>query len=390
MKNTFSKLLKSLFLLIGISLFVACGQETETYPTDLKGQKTLLKTKKKEARELNKLIAKLEADIEKVEPSKEKPRKVVTTMPLERKDFERFVDIQATVQSDDMVGASSETGGRIISMNLQEGDYVKKGQLIAKLDMESLDKQIAEIEKSLELAAEVYERQNRLWQQNIGSEIQFLQAKNNKERLEKSLETVRHQSTKANVYAPISGVVDMVIAKSGEMTSPGMPIVQILNLNKVKVVADLPETYLGTIKKGEMVNIKFPALDLEKKGRVSLLGRTINPANRTFKVEVNMNNSKGILKPNLLASMLVNDFSAKNAISVPLELVQQEVSGKNYLYVQSEGSEGAFAQKTYVTTAEHYQGNLIISEGLTGDEKIIVEGARGLTDGELVEVKNEG
>lgn len=374
-----------LFILLGIIIFGACQQE-EGYPKELEAQKTLLKEKKKEMREMNKLIAKLEADIEKVEPSKEKPRKKVTAIEVKREDFERFVDIQATVEAEDMVAASSEMGGRVIRMKLEEGDYVKKGSLVATIDMESVDKQIAEIEKSLELAKEVFERQDRLWKQNIGSEIQYLQAKNNKERLEKSLETVRFQQTKANVYAPISGVVDMVMVNAGEMTSPGMPIVQLLDLRKVKVVANLPETYLGTIDKGEKVTIKFPALDMEKQGRVSLIGRSINPANRTFKVEVEMRNSDKLLKPNLLASMMIRDFSADNAITLPLELVQQEVSGKNYIYVVTDGENGKIAKKTYVKTGEAYDGNIIIKEGLTGDEQVVMDGARGLTDGALIEL----
>ena len=206
--------------------------------------------------------------------------------------------------------------------------------------------------------------------------------------MEKSLETVRHQLTKANVYAPISGVIDMVIMKSGEMSMPGAPIVQILNTRKVKVVADLPENYLGKIKKGEMVAIQFPAIDLEQKARVSMIGRTINPANRTFKVEVNVSNAKGLLKPNLLASMMINDFSQKDAITIPLEIVQQEVSGKDFVYVKGDGDEGILAKKVYIETGESYEGDIIITNGLEGGEEIIVDGARGLAENELIEIKN--
>ena len=382
--------MKYILSIFSIALLLnACApNQADVYPEDLKGRKELLKAKKTELKEIEKLMEKLQADIDKEEPPKEKKRAVVTTKPVEVKNFERYVDIQATVQSDDNVMASSETGGRIVSMNLKEGNYVKKGQLIATLDMEQVDKQIAELEKSLELAQEMYERQDRLWKQNIGSEMQYLQAKNSKERLEKSLETVRFQLTKANVYAPISGVVDMVMSKAGEMTGPGAPIVQIINTSKVKVVANLPETYLGTIKRGETVTIKFPALDIEKTGKVSLLGRSINPENRTFKVEVNMNNNNGVLKPNLLANMMINDFTAKDAVTLPLVLVQQEVSGKNYVFVQSENEEGLIAKKVYVTTGESYEGDIVITEGLDGTETIIIDGARSLTDNELIKVSN--
>ena len=139
------------------------------------------------------------------------------------------------MQSDDYVNATSEVAGRILNLNVQEGQFVSKGQIIAKLDLEQVNKQIAELETSLDLANDVYDRQKRLWDQNIGSEMQYLQAKNNKERLEKSLETIKFQLTKGSVYAPISGTVEKVIVKSGEVTAPGAPIIQILNTNQVKV-----------------------------------------------------------------------------------------------------------------------------------------------------------
>ncbi len=378
-----------LSILILASLFLASCQQAEQIPTDLEGKKTYLKTKQAELRDLQKEVAKLEAEIEAEDPEakKEKPRTLVTTQTVVKSDFNRFIELQAAVEAEDMVAASSETGGRITSLKVKEGQYVKRGQLIATTDLEQVKKSIAEIEKSLELAVDVFNRQKRLWDQNIGSEIQFLQAKNNKERLEKSLETVQYQLTKGNVYAPKSGVIEMVMAKAGEMAGPGAPIVQILNTSKVKVAANVPEKFLRNVKKGEMMSIEVPALDMKTKGRVTMLGRTINPANRTFKVEVNLPNPKGLLKPNLLANMLLNDFSVKDVITVPLELVQQEVSGKDYVFIKKDGAEGAMAEKIYVTTGESYDGNIIISEGLKGGEELIVSGARGMAANALIKVQ---
>jgi RND family efflux transporter MFP subunit len=378
-----------LSILILASLFLASCQQAEKIPTDLDGKKTYLKTKQAELRNLQKEIAQLETDIEAIDPEakKEKPRTLVTTQTVAKSDFNRFIELQAAVEAEDMVAASSETGGRITSLKVKEGQYVKQGQLIATTDLEQVKKSIAEIEKSLELAVDVFNRQKRLWDQNIGSEIQFLQAKNNKERLEKSLETIQYQLTKGNVYAPKSGVIEIVMAKAGEMVGPGAPIVQILNTSQVKVAANVPEKFLRNVKQGEMMTIEVPALDMKTKGRVTMLGRTINPANRTFKVEVNLPNPKGLLKPNLLANMLLNDFSAKDAITVPLELVQQEVSGKDYVYIKKDGAEGAMAQKIYVTTGESYDGNIIIKDGLQGGEELIVTGARGLASNALIKVQ---
>ncbi len=373
-------------------VLVSCGQDGQSgavaeVPIDLEGKKALLKTKKAELKELKQSIDQLKADIGELSGDTEKPKRLVTTQLVEKSDFKKYVEIQATVQADDVVGASSEVGGRILNMNSKEGDYVKKGALIASVDMESVNKQVAELQKSLELATDIYERQSRLWDQKIGSEVQYLQAKNNKERLEKSIESVKFNMTKANVYAPISGYVDRVVAKSGEMASPGMPIIQILNTARIKVVADVPETYLSAVKRGAMVNIKFPALDIEKNARVSLLGRSINPANRTFKVEVDMSNSNGLLKPNLLAMMMINDYAEKNVISIPIELVQQEVTGKDFVFIKKDSPEGPAAQKVYVETGESYEGNIIITSGLEGGEALIIDGSRAVAENELLEVQ---
>ncbi len=376
---------------IGLLLFTACNSaNSSSGPDDLEGKKQVLREKRTMLNELKSEIATLEAEIGKLDPStQEKASRLVTVTTVKRRDFERFVDIQASVQESESVYASSETGGRIIQLAVKEGQAVRRGQLIAKLDLESMEKQIAELEKSRELALELFDRQKRLWDQNIGSEVQYLQAKNNLERMDKSLETIRFQLTKSKVYAPISGFVDKELLKSGEMASPGQPIVSILKTDVVKVVADVPETYLRAIKQGEKVVINFPALDIEKEAKVSLIGRTINPANRTFTVEVKMANPKGLYKPNLLSVMKINDFTEKDVVIIPLELVQQDVHGKDYIFIKGNGADGDIAQKVFVKTGESYNGEIIITEGLKGGETIIVEGARGLTENELIKVDEE-
>lgn len=381
---------KNLLLFFALALLIGSCQSPDAaeWPTDVEGKKALVKSKKAEIKALDADIDKLLAEIETLEPSKEKPRKLVTTTTVQRKDFERFIEIQSSIKSDNSVFATSETGGRLLSVNAIEGQYVGKGKLIAKVDMEVIDKQIAELETSLDLANEVYERQKRLWDQNIGSEIQFLQAKNNKERLEKSLETVKFQLTKANVYAPISGVVDQVFLKAGELAGPGAPIVQILNTSRVKVEANVPEIYIRSLKRGKPVRITIPALNEERTGKISLLGSSINPANRTLAVEVDLPNKGGLLKPNLLANMYISDYQEKNVVTIPLENVQQEVTGKSYVFVVGSGEAGTLAKKKYIQTGESYEGNVIITEGLNEGEELILEGARGLTDEEPIKIEN--
>ena len=379
----------NIITLSAVLFLVACGGEESTNQVEngkLQKLKAELVEKKSELKTLEQEIAELQKAIDEIEPPKEDARTLVTTEKIERKDFARYIEIQATVQSDNTYRVSSEAAGRLLKFDIKEGQYVRKGDLIGVVDMEGVNKQIAELQTALDLATTTYERQKRLWDQNIGSEMQYLQAKNQKERLEKSLETIRFQLTKSKVYATASGEVVMTYVKSGDVISPGMPLIEILNLKRVQVHAEVPENYLSSVKKGQPVTVKFPALNKETKANISLIGQQINPANRTFKVEVDMANS-GNLKPNLLAVVLLKDFEQKDAVVLPSELIQQEVSGKSYVFIKEEDKTGAIARKVYVTIAETYNGETYISEGLTGEETFIIKGARDLKDGELIEVE---
>ena len=381
-------------LLLAATLLVACqgnkNQENEI-PENLEEKRALLREKRQELSTLTEFIDKLEKAVAEQDPTMVADnRALVTTAPVERTDFKHYVEIQAAVEADDYVDVTSEVAGRIMKLTVEEGDNVRSGQLVAQLDLEQLDKQMAEVQKSLELAETVFERQKRLWDQNIGSEIQFLEAKNNKERLEKSLETLEYQRSKSKVYAPASGIVETVFLQSGEIASPGMPIVQILNPRKLKAVADVPENYLRSVQVGQTVTIEFPALGEEQKARVVLIGRTIDPANRTFKVEANLRKTHRLIKPNLLAVMFIKDKQMNDVVTVPLEMVQQEVGGKDFVYVVKEGEEGPVASKVYVKTGDSYDGSIVIEEGLEGGETLIMQGARGLADQEPLKIQKEG
>lgn len=334
--------------------------------------------------ELQNGIDELNDELLTLEPKKEKAATLITTETIEAQDFKRYTQVQASVMNDDEVYVSSETGGRLLSVLVKEGDYVKRGQLIATVDLKALTDQKAELETSMSLAKDVYDRQKRLWDQNIGSEIQYLQAKNNYERLQKTMNTLQTQIGKANVYSPISGVVDMEFLKAGEMAGPGAPIVQLFNPNKLKIVADVPETYLGKINRGDKVEINFPAIDKQLVKSISLLGRTIDPSNRTFKVEVSTTSEGGALKPNLLAELKFNDYTKKDAIVVPLEIVQEEVSGNKYVFITGKKDGKDIALKSYVTIGEGYEGDIIIEEGLKAGDEIIIDGARSVANGDPI------
>jgi RND family efflux transporter MFP subunit len=380
------------FILFISLFFIACGGgETEfAIPDTIEEKRALLKTIKAEKQGLAEQVSTLDGQIDELKSAIEEQdpavikTTLVTTIPVEKSDLERFTQVQGTVQTDDIASAVSEVGGRITRLTVKEGSFVKKGQLIAAIDLEGLDKQVAELQTALGLANEVYERQKRLWDQNIGSEIQFLQAKNNKERLEKSMETINFQKTKANVYAPISGSVEMVMTKQGEVAGPGVPIVQILNTSKVNVVAEVPETLLKAVKRGQKIKIEFPALEKEVTIPITQVGRTINPANRTFKVEAALNNAKGELKPNLLAIIHINDFSAKDVVIIDQNIIQSGVGGEKYVMTVGEGN---VAKKTFLKTGESAEGQVIVTEGLTAGMLLIDKGGRSVAEGDVLEIE---
>ncbi len=381
--------MKNILFVSIVAFMLACQPQSDVQiPEDLPGLKALLKEKKDQQKSLGDEIVEIEKLIHSLDSNIFETAKLVTILKPEIKDFKHFVTIQGTVQSDDIVNASSEIAGRIMDLKTDEGKYVEKGQLIATIDIENIEKQMSEVEKSRELAIDVFERQSRLWDQKIGSEIQYLQAKNNKERIEKSLETLRFQLTKANVYAPISGAVDVVFLKEGELAAPGAPIVQILNTSRLKVVADAPEDLLGSIKVGDRVEVNFPALQDSISANISSLGRRIDPSNRTFTIEMNVSNRGGLLKPNLLSEIRINDFTEKGVLVIPLELVQQEVGGNDFIMVTAREGDNIRAEKLYVETGNSYAGEIVIKSGLETDHELIMTGARGLANQELVEIVN--
>ena len=381
-----TRLLLPALLLIITSCAPESGNSDGAIPTDLEGLKMARTQVKSDLAVLEAKLEAIDSAIQEVSPITVKTPILVTTTSVQKSDYQHFVDMQAVVQSDEVVRLSSEASGRIVSIPVKEGQNVRKGQLVARLDLDILAKQKAELETSLSLANDVFERQQRLWDQKIGTELQFLQAKNNKERLENSIQVLNHQMSKANVYAPSAGVVEKLMMEEGEMSSPGFPIAEIVNTNNLKVVADLPENYLKSVKRGEKVMIYFPALGDSTKGVINLVGRTIDPSNRTFKVEVDIRNAEGYLKPNLLASMKINDFTEEDVITIDPEMLQQEVGGKNFVFLVREDNGEYFAEKRYIITGTAADDAIVVDEGLNPGDQIIVKGSRGLTDGDPIEL----
>ncbi len=379
------KTIYSLLPLLLLTFLASCGSAPEeAAPTDLAGKKELLKTKKSELRELTKEVDALEKEIFAEDPSLAPKGTLVSYATVATSSFQDFAAVQATVRASESAMATPQLPGQIMSMGFEEGDAIRKGQLVAVIDVENITTQRAELETAAGLAKDIFERQQRLWDQKIGSEVQFLQAKNNYERIQKQLASIDVQTAKKNVYAPISGTVDRVMMRQGETAAPGMPILSILNTNKLDVVADASEDLLTKVKRGQKLKVKVPALDLEFMAPVSRIGKTVDPANRTFEVELGVpSRYLRQLKANLLAEVEVLDFDAKDIIVVSQDQIQQEIDGRRFVFIAVDDAElGAVAKRTYIETGASFDNRAVVESGLSVGDRIITAGGRGLTDGQ--------
>lgn len=375
----------SLPILLIVLLFMAC-KPSNTIPEDLEGKKKYLKKLQSQAQKLKSDIKSLEKSIAALEPPKEKPTVPVSVISASSGMFLKKTELQGNVEAKESAFITSEMGGRIVRLNVEEGRYVRKGQLVGRVDGEMVDKSIDEVNTALALAKEAYDRQKRLWDQEIGSEMQFLQAKNNKERLEKSLATLETQKRKTAIYSPLSGYVEQKFQKVGELAGPGNPIAQVVNTSNLVVRVDVPENMISSVKKGHQVELYFPALDIKKNARITRVGKIISPANRTFNIEIKIANGNGDLKPNLLALVTVVEGKVENAIAIPAEVIQKDISGKNFVYIAKQTGSEKLVEKVYVEIGDSSEGNIVVTGGLTGGEQVIIDGARNVSIGDKLEI----
>jgi RND family efflux transporter MFP subunit len=384
MKTVKFSLLALLFAIIATS---CGGTESAEKSKDPAKVRAAIKAKQEAIKKLTAEKEALEKWLVQIDSTAKKMKVVeITAQQLSIKDFAHYIEVQGNIATSDDPGmASSETGGRIVKLYAKKDAYVKQGDLIAKVDLESIRKSIQEIEISLNLAKDIFERQEKLWKQNIGSEVQYLQSKNQVDQLQKTKERLEHELGKANVYAPVSGHIEQVMSKEGEMCGPGTPIVQIVNSSTLKIVAQVPETFLGKVKVGDAVEIDFPALETKQNGRVTKIGRMINPANRTFEVEASVDSKGGQIKPNLLATMLIQDYGKAKAISLPDDLIMQDVDGNSYVMLVKDNK----AVKRTVTLGKSYKNETVIESGLDGNETLIIKGARQVVEGDEVKILSE-
>lgn len=317
---------------------------------------------------------------------------VVTGAPVEAGVFTHYVDVHGNVRAD-KAAALYSNGGRVRSILVQPGDQVRAGQLIIRIDNDLAAEQIQQAEAAYELAKTAFEKQERLWKQNIGSEIQFLQAKSQKEQAEAGLAALREQQRLTNITAPFDGTVDDIMVRVGDMTTPMQPAARVVDLGGVQLEADVPESYLTTIKRGAPVKVRFPSLDESFDATLAHVGEYIDPANRTFKVTVRVPKGEQYMRPNLLSDISIQDHHSDSALVVPSRAVLQDVKGNNYLYVLDPTKDNeATARKVMVNRVSEYRGRLSIEPAvagaLKGGERIVDEGAKNVTDGLTVRVAN--
>lgn len=374
------------FPLLAVVLLASCGKPDEN---SLEGKKALLAEKQKMRQQLDSEVAALTKEIaamDSVFAQSLVRYTLVTTLPVSKSTFTHYIEVTGTVESDKNIIISPEIGGVIEKMYVEQGQNVKAGQALAKIDDLLIRKQIAELKVALELAKTIFEKQESLWKEKIGTEVQYLQAKNNKESLESRLSSAYAQLSKTVVKAPFSGTVQTVLAKEGEMVVPGMPMLQIADKGDLYIEAEIAETHVGKVKKGDSVTIEFPSIQLTKKALISSVGDVIKPDNRTFKVQVNLpKNLNAPIKPKMLAVLTIKDYVIKDAVTVPVNLIQREKGGE-FVFIAAEKDGKLIAKRVNISRGDTYQGKTVIKEGLQGGEQLINEGFREVAENSLIKI----
>ncbi|MFP2997057.1 efflux RND transporter periplasmic adaptor subunit [Spongiivirga sp. MCCC 1A20706] len=392
--------MKQTLLYIVISLvFIACGGSGATGDKDVaaiieNGDLAAMKEMKEnlaaEQTALESKIKLLEDEISKKDTTKRLP--LVTVFKAKDTVFTHFLELQGSVATKQNVVIYPEMSGTLLQVYAKEGQRVRKGQLLARIDDGGMSQQVAQLQVQAELAKTTFERQKRLWEQNIGSEIQYLQAKTNYEATQNAVKQAKSQLGKSTIEAPFSGVIDEVITEQGTVVAPGQSMIfRLVNLSDMYINADVPETYITSIKKNKKVEVNFPVLGKNVDAKIRQSSNFINPANRTFTVEIAVPNKDGEIKPNLTARLRINDYTNEKAILVPQSIISENANGDQYVYVVENrtGNNEATATQRIITTGKTQAGVIEVLDGLSAGDEIIEEGARSVKDKQGVKIMND-
>lgn len=374
------------WLLIIVLFAASCGESKKDQSAIITEKKVKLQKLKSEQQKLNDEIAKLDAEIARLDPkSAEGTAKLVSTMILAPKDFSHFIELQGRIDADNIAYVTPRGGpGQVRAVYVKKGDFVRQGQVLLKLDDAIIRSQIAGLQSQLSYARDLYQRQQNLWKEDIGTEVQVISARNNVNTLERQLATLNEQLSFTNVRAGISGVADEVNIKVGE-TFTGNPMqgIKIVNTNSLKMMANIPENYISRVKKGSKVEIVVP--DLNNRiitSSISLVSQSIDPNTRGFIAEARIPYDAN-LKPNQVANMRILDYAADQAISIPINVVQSDEKGK-YVFVVEKKGEQLLARKKSIYLGESYGGVVEVKSGLNAGDILITEGYQNLYEGQIL------
>ncbi|HET8736903.1 MAG TPA: efflux RND transporter periplasmic adaptor subunit [Pricia sp.] len=385
---------KILYILTATVALSACGGKEQSLE-DLIAQGDLeaLRAKKSEITEQQQAI---EANIQKLDSaiavkSGEEKLPLVNTIMAEPQMFNHFLELRGSVETDQNVLIYPEMSGKLNKVYVKEGDRVRKGQLLATIDDGGMGSQLAQLKTQAELAKTTYERRKRLWDQKIGSEIEYLSAKTQYEAAEDAVKQAQSQLGKSDIRAPFTGIIDDVIKNQGTIVSPGSEseVFRIVNLSDMYVEVDVPESYLGDITQGNQAIVYIPVLGDSITTKIRETSNFIKPSNRSFSVEIPVPNKSGMIKPNLAVKVSLNDYTSEGAILIPSGIITENADGEQYVYLAKNPNEDneATAHRTIITTGKTQGAQIEVLSGIEKGSQVIKEGARTVKDGQKVKIK---
>lgn len=382
---------KQLIFALAVLIFMSCGDKKDNFEAVLNSSDSkLLHTKKTELLEESQAIQlkinEINDKLDDLQGNEKFP--LITTFSANEEYFKHFVELQGNVTTKNLALLNAEYTGLLKSVLVKEGQQVQKGQILAKIEDGGLSQQLAQIQIQADLAQTTFERQKRLWEQNIGSEIQYLQAKSAYDSQVEVINQMKQQLAKTTITAPFSGTIDDVFIDQGNIVSPGSTVFRLVSLKDMFVEVDVPENYLKDVRVGKDVVIEFPVLNMSIDSKVRQAGSFINPANRTYKIEVGISDNHPFIKPNLTAKLKINDYTNDAAFLIPQDIISEDASGNEYIYILENIENNVGIVKRVNIQTGKTQGDIIeVVNGLSENAQVIREGARSVKEGQKVEVK---
>jgi len=390
--------MKNTYLLILITVFLnSCSNKKQLSLEEVlvTNDLELLKSRKSE---IDAKLEELSLDLDQLNNklsilNKDRNTPLITTITTSEQKFNHFIELQGNVKTKQNVLVYPEMPGILNKVYVKEGQKVIKDEILATIDDGGLSQQLLLLKSNEQLAKTTFERQKRLWDQQIGSEIQYLQAKTSYNSQKNATRQLKKQLGKFTIRAPFSGIIDNVFKEKGTVVAPGpgAEIFRIINLSNMYIETDVPESYISSIKKNKMVEVNFPILGRSYDTSIRQVGNFINPSNRTFRIEVGIPNLDGEIKPNLTAKLRLNDYSNSNAILIPQSIISENAKGQQFIYVVKDNKEKnqVYAERLVIETGKTNGDFIEVTKNLDANVEVILEGARSVNNGQVVKVINK-